>query len=72
MATDGELMSKESIPVMVRTYPLGKSEAVFPSAADDSAPEYYNLQGMRIANPEPGRIVICRRGSKAFKIVAGE
>ncbi len=31
--------------------------------------EYYNLQGIRIANPTPGTIVIRRQGSKATKVI---
>lgn len=37
-------------------------------AATDSAVEYYNLQGVRVANPENG-IFIRRQGSKATKVV---
>ena len=36
--------------------------------ADTAAPEYYNLQGIRIDSPEPGRICIERRGSSAAKV----
>lgn len=31
--------------------------------------EYYNLQGVKLANPEKGQIVIVRRGDKAYKQV---
>ena len=31
----------------------------------DAEPEYFNLQGIRVANPAPGRIYIERRGSAA-------
>ncbi len=34
----------------------------------DAPVEYYNLQGVRLANPTPGTIVIRRQGSKATKI----
>lgn len=34
----------------------------------EAAPEYYNLQGIRVANPEAGRIYIERRGTRATKI----
>ena len=30
---------------------------------------YFNLQGMRIHNPQNGQIVICRQGSKSLKII---
>lgn len=36
---------------------------------DEAATEYYNLQGVRIAEPASGQIVIVRRGDKAFKAV---
>lgn len=32
------------------------------------APEYYNLQGVKIANPTPGTICIERRGTHARKL----
>ena len=31
--------------------------------------EYYSLQGVRIENPEKGRIVIVRQGGSAHKTV---
>ena len=40
-------------------------------AADGSADtpaEYYNLQGVRVAHPEPGQLYIMRRGSTAVKV----
>lgn len=38
---------------------------------DSDAPvEYYNLQGRKVAHPEPGQIYIMRQGSKSRKIVA--
>ena len=37
---------------------------------DENAPvEYYNLQGIRLAQPEPGTIVIRRQGNQVSKIV---
>ena len=37
--------------------------------ADENAPvEYYNLQGVKLANPEAGQVVIRRQGSKVSKI----
>lgn len=45
--------------------------AVKEVAIDNSnAPvEYYNIQGMRIANPEAGQLVIKRQGSNATKMI---
>jgi len=37
--------------------------------APDSAPEYFNLQGMRIEHPAAGSIVIRRCGSKVSKVI---
>ena len=40
------------------------------SDTDADAPaEYFDLQGRRVANPEPGRIYIERRGTKASKVI---
>lgn len=37
---------------------------------DENAPvEYYNLQGVRVANPAQGELVIIRQGSKAMKSI---
>jgi hypothetical protein len=37
---------------------------------DANAPvEYFNLQGMRVANPAAGQLLIQRQGSKATKVV---
>lgn len=49
---------------------LGKSLGIESVWSDSNeAPVYYNLQGQRIASPEKGQIVICRRGSQAAKVV---
>lgn len=37
--------------------------------AGDAAAEYFNLQGIRVANPEAGAIYIVRRGNSVSKIV---
>ncbi|MDE5807025.1 MAG: hypothetical protein K2H76_02845, partial [Muribaculaceae bacterium] len=40
-------------------------------ADDANAPvKYFNLQGMEVANPEAGQIVIKKQGSKTVKVVA--
>ena len=36
----------------------------------DATPEYYNLQGIRIARPEPGQIHVVRKGAKTYKAIA--
>ena len=36
---------------------------------DDSEPVYYNLQGMKIKEPQAGELVICKRGAKVQKIL---
>lgn len=35
--------------------------------ADENAAEYYTLQGVRINNPQPGNVVIVRRGNSVTK-----
>lgn len=50
------------------TFP--NSDAVEGINADDEAVEvYYNLQGMRVCNPEKGQVVISRKGNKTSKYV---
>ena len=40
------------------------------TSPDADAPvEYYNLQGVRVAEPAPGQVVIRRQGSSAIKTV---
>lgn len=38
-------------------------------ADSNEAAEYYSLQGLRIANPEKGQMVIVRKGNKTFKAI---
>ena len=39
--------------------------------SNSNAPvKYFNLQGMEVANPEAGQIVIKKQGSKTFKVIA--
>jgi len=35
----------------------------------NAAPEYYNLQGIRVAAPQSGSLVICRQGDSVSKIL---
>lgn len=37
---------------------------------DDTPAEYYNLQGMRVSNPETGRLYIVHQGDRTFKQIA--
>ena len=37
--------------------------------ADTGYPEYYNMQGVRISNPEKGAVYIERQGSSIRKIL---
>lgn len=37
--------------------------------APDSAAEYYNLQGMRVQNPQQGQFYIVRRGNTSTKLI---
>lgn len=49
--------------------PEGGNAGVELIGADDNAQvEYYNLQGVRVSNPENG-IFICRKGANVTKIV---
>ena len=72
VATDGQLMSKESKPMRVKTCRLGESgiDNVIPDFSGVVGPvEYYNLQGLRIANPSAGQLVIVRQGGKTSKMI---
>lgn len=49
---------------------IDKLNAIDDIAVDQNAPvEYFNLQGVRIANPEKGQLVITRQGSKTSKTI---
>lgn len=39
------------------------------ASGEDAQPEYYNLLGMRLINPEKGTVCIERRGSRARKVI---
>lgn len=47
------------------------ADAIEQISADDAdiPVEYYSLEGLRLADPVAGQIVICRRGSRAVKMV---
>ena len=48
--------------------PEARQNAITEVGSDTDTPaEYFDLQGRRVANPEPGRIYIERRGTKASK-----
>ena len=53
------------------TVPLGDSSGVETPVADatEAPAEYFTLQGVRVDNPRPGTVVICRRGDKVSKIL---
>lgn len=38
-------------------------------AVADGPVEYFNLQGMRVANPQAGTLVIRRQGDKVSKLI---
>lgn len=39
------------------------------SSDENYTPEYFNLQGVKVANPEKGQLIIVRKGNKAEKII---
>lgn len=56
--------------VVNRTFTAGVENIAADAEFDATAPvEYYNLQGVRVANPEAGQLLIKRQGSKASKVV---
>lgn len=38
-------------------------------AVADASVEYFNLQGLRVANPQAGTLVIRRQGDKVSKLI---
>ena len=38
--------------------------------AENVPARYFNLQGVEIANPEAGQVVIVKKGNEAFKTIA--
>ena len=34
---------------------------------EDATPEYFNLQGIRVAEPQAGQVYIVRRGAQVVK-----
>ncbi len=62
----------EAYGVVPVNFTRGNESSVQDIVADpeENAPvEYYNLQGMRILNPQPGTFVIKRQGNKVEKII---
>ena len=47
----------------------GVNDIVADASGADEAPVYYNLQGMRIKQPQPGTLCIERRGQTARKVL---
>lgn len=47
-----------------------KGAAVNTISIENAPVEYYNLQGVRVAEPAAGQLVICRQGNKAVKMIA--
>ncbi|MDE6269823.1 MAG: hypothetical protein K2M12_03080 [Muribaculaceae bacterium] len=61
----------EAIPFIKRAYEgqSGISEIAAGEAEADAPAEYYNLQGIRVAQPAAGTLVIRRRGTTVDKII---
>lgn len=36
---------------------------------NNATPEYYNLQGVRVSNPEKGQLVIVKKGNQTMKVI---
>ena len=62
------------IPSMKTRYKHFNDAGVYDLTVDDAdvAPVYYNLQGMRIAKPQPGTVVIVKRGARVTKEIVVE
>lgn len=46
-----------------------KRQSNVDAAEADASVEYFNLQGMRVANPQAGTLVIRRQGDKVSKLI---
>lgn len=53
----------------IEVYGSGISTGVDTLGEDDAEAEYFNLQGMRVAKPEPGQMLIVKKGSTSVKRV---
>lgn len=51
----------------VRVNDMSAIEAVEAESTEPTV--YYNLQGIRVENPEPGTLYICRLGDKVRKVI---
>lgn len=62
------------IPSIKTRYKHFNDAGVYDLTVDDAdvAPVYYNLQGMRIAKPQPGTVVIVKRGARVTKEIVVE
>lgn len=64
---DGEAAPSEIVEIK------GAQSSLEIETSEAAAPaEYFNLQGIRVANPAPGTLLIRRAGSSVAKIVKGE
>ena len=76
-STDGTNWTAFSQPsqtlVIAGIIPLGPNDSTGLDdilAEDENAPvEYFNIQGLRVSDPQPGQMVIRRQGSKVSKII---
>lgn len=52
------------------TFFVNEDDAVESVSVDNAAPVYYNLQGVKVAAPVKGQVVIVKRGDKVSKEIA--
>lgn len=62
---------KEAITVFDYYIGIGAESGIKDiEGVDENAPaEYYNLQGVKVANPTPGQLYIVKQGSKVSKVI---
>ncbi|MDE6161143.1 MAG: hypothetical protein K2F77_05750, partial [Muribaculaceae bacterium] len=54
----------------VTKFETATGDGIADITADENAPvEFFNLQGIRVAEPQAGQIVIRRQGSKVQKVL---
>lgn len=66
---DGTYNAMSTTPVSFTVAKEAEDAGVDRVGADDTAPRYYNLQGIEVAAPVKGQLYIERRGATAAKVV---
>lgn len=73
-STFDAVSNKVTVPansyVVIGTAGVAAVDGIEGGSECDAPVEYFSIQGMPIANPQPGQIVIVKQGSKTYKSIA--